>query len=229
MAPAAQLRVARSLFVILSTAREPVGVGFFVGPDLAVTADHVLADTDVPRSNSLSPRCLVDVKFYDASGQHTLDGRLEVVLRKDELDVAVLTTLHGDSGAFCVFLTLSVFHRCKQSQMTPACDWTSGRDVFLDLDVSDDWIVGHEVVLCAFQIGLDNVLLAQFGRSLALAKARFTVPTSATGGMRLQVKNMIFSLRVPFSASVVEGITSYMIPTRTSGTLVGRSSSRMAR
>ena len=49
----------------------------------------------------------------------------------------------------------------------------SGREDFLDLDVSERWIVGHEVVLCAFQIGLDSALLAQFGRRLALAKARF--------------------------------------------------------
>ena len=54
LAPAAQLRAARSLFVILGTTRNPVGVGFFTGPDLAVTADHVLGDEDVPRSNSVS-------------------------------------------------------------------------------------------------------------------------------------------------------------------------------
>ena len=120
MTPAAQLCAARSLFVILSAAREPMGVGFFVESGLAVTADHVLADTDVPRLNSPSPPCLVDVLFYDASGQHTLEGRLEVVLRNTDLDVAVLATLHGEGGALNVYFILSVFHCSKQPQMTPA-------------------------------------------------------------------------------------------------------------
>jgi S1-C subfamily serine protease len=144
LAPDAQLRAARSLFVILSTEHEPVGVGFFVERNgLAVTANHVLADTDVPRSNSNSPSppCLVDVLFYDASGQHTLSGHMEVVLRNSYLDVAVLATTQKDDE----------------------------RD-FLDLDVSHDSIMGREVVLCAFQIGLDSTMLADFGRRLALAK-----------------------------------------------------------
>ena len=119
LAPAAQLRAARSLFVILNTTRDPVGVGFFTGPDLAVTADHVLGDEDVPRSNSLSPRCLVDVLLYDPSGQHTSAGRLELVLRNPELDVAVLATLCEDGGAFCI---MSVHNCSKQSQMTLAPD-----------------------------------------------------------------------------------------------------------
>jgi hypothetical protein len=112
LAPDAQLRAARSLFVILSTEHEPVGVGFFVERNgLAVTANHMLADTDVPRSNSNfpSPPCLVDVLFYDASGQHTLSGHMEVVLRNSYLDVAVLATTQKDDGEIRVF-TLLIFN-----------------------------------------------------------------------------------------------------------------------
>ena len=101
LSPEAQCLARESLFVVKNRADEACGVGFFVSSNLAVTADHVLSSVvgsdEKPRSTHSGVPCLVDVCFASTGEEFVVNGKLEVVVRDDKLDVAVLTSA-GMSG-----------------------------------------------------------------------------------------------------------------------------------
>ena len=97
LTPRTQDLARKSLLIICGDETGLGGVGFFVEPHLAVTADHSLDEGVEPRRDRGTPPYLVDVMFHGAK-EHGVRGLMEVVYRDSASDVAVLATVEGAPG-----------------------------------------------------------------------------------------------------------------------------------
>lgn len=231
--PEAQRLACSSLFVIRS-GLDVVGAGFLVGGGFAVTADHVLDKhfgNQLPRGegNNKQP-FFVDV-LLEGTGGHTREGRMEVLCRNEELDAAVLVSLEpgetrhdlwGESlqvalgipealAACCCFACLS------QRETRPSRG-LAGSSAFLQLDSRPTNILGRNVVLCAFQIGIEAELGKDFHRSMTVEQVSVEM-ISAAQHPTAQSLFPPHRLRELFPAWEGTGAILYTVQTRTLGTL----------